>query len=57
MYRYHHLYKVIDFITLFFVWASPLLKDLHQKEISFACKISSEKAPLLCRLKLILSNA
>jgi len=56
MYRYHHLYKVIDFITLFFVWASPLLKDLHQKEISFACKISSEKAPL-CRLKLILSNA
>jgi len=35
MYRYHHLYKVIDFITLFFVWASPLLKDLHPKRDLF----------------------
>ena len=35
MYRYHHLYKVIDFITLFFVWASPLLKDLHLKRDLF----------------------
>ena len=46
-------FKVINFI-IFFLWASPLLKDL-QKEISFAYKISSEKAAL-CRLKIILSR-
>ena len=54
MYRYHHLYKVIDFITLFFCVGVAAFERSPPKRDLFRLKIFIRKSCAFCRPPTIL---